>query len=226
MLIERESPQCIGLGDGRIMAAGGVTEFTVEVYNPATESWSFIGDLPIGRDNGALVIHNGEVLLAGGYSFDVSQYPPYITRFSLISEEILLHILEKKYVASGMMQRRTSGWRSWTGHKCPMGGLPSHCSQCLMNIYPPADSFITSANTKAFLFPLPLSIFCSIKIGLPEPSPAKYVNVAHAFCGNYFYFFYILLCWEILISPCTNLLSMDYQMFMLYTTHCSPAKNL
>ncbi len=75
MLIERESPQCIGLGDGRIMAAGGVTEFTVEVYNPATESWSFIGDLPIGRDNGALVLHNGEVLLAGGYSFDVSQYP-------------------------------------------------------------------------------------------------------------------------------------------------------
>ncbi len=81
MLIERETPACLGLGDGRIMVAGGVTEFAVEVYDPVTESWSFIADLPIGRDGGDLILHKGEVLLVGGYSFDVSQFPKYITRF-------------------------------------------------------------------------------------------------------------------------------------------------
>ena len=39
MLIPRQHPACIGLSDGRVMVAGGVTEDTVEFYHPETNSW-------------------------------------------------------------------------------------------------------------------------------------------------------------------------------------------
>ncbi len=82
MLISRQGPACIATEDGRIMVTGGVTEFTVEFYDPLTDNWSLGGDLPKDRDGHQLVRHDGEVYLVGGYSFYDLHYPEYITSYN------------------------------------------------------------------------------------------------------------------------------------------------
>ncbi len=66
------------LDDGRILVVGGyyfnqstlqnIYYNTCEIYDPATESWSFIDSLSEGRaGHTATILDNGKVLVAGGY---------------------------------------------------------------------------------------------------------------------------------------------------------------
>ena len=64
------------LQNGKVLAIGGMYESgttytslaTVEIYDPATETWSYTGSLNIARENPVVaVLQNGKVLVAGGY---------------------------------------------------------------------------------------------------------------------------------------------------------------
>ncbi|HEC19084.1 MAG TPA: hypothetical protein ENI97_07035 [Gammaproteobacteria bacterium] len=60
------------LADGHVLAAGGTdlnnyVGNAAEVYNPLTDSWTRISDMPENReDHGAVLLDSGHVLLAGG----------------------------------------------------------------------------------------------------------------------------------------------------------------
>ncbi len=60
------------LADGRVLAAGGTDESTytgntAEVYDPQSNTWTRVSDMPESRErHGAALLANGHVLLAGG----------------------------------------------------------------------------------------------------------------------------------------------------------------
>lgn len=60
------------LADGQVLAAGGtdISPYTgnaAEVYNPSTDSWTRLSDMPENRsDHAAILLNTGHVLLAGG----------------------------------------------------------------------------------------------------------------------------------------------------------------
>ncbi|WP_455223386.1 Kelch repeat-containing protein, partial [Kaarinaea lacus] len=66
------------LDDGQVLIAGGFDNIgyyvggkAAEVYNPLTDSWTRISDMPENRANyGAALLQNGHVLLAGGSHTD------------------------------------------------------------------------------------------------------------------------------------------------------------
>ncbi len=68
----RYSHTATRLLDGRVLLAGGLTQFTVtvscELYDPATNTWTATGSLNQARErHGAVLLTDGRVLVAGGY---------------------------------------------------------------------------------------------------------------------------------------------------------------
>ena len=73
------------LEDGRVLVSGGLTEehelfdsiASAEVYDPFTETWSFVGDMPEEKGLHSLErLENGAVLAIGGFSHSVGLYDP------------------------------------------------------------------------------------------------------------------------------------------------------
>jgi hypothetical protein len=71
----RYNHRSVLLPDGRVLAISGEDASTnaltsAELYDPATGTWSFTGSLSLGRAMGfdAILLPNGQVLVAGGYN--------------------------------------------------------------------------------------------------------------------------------------------------------------
>lgn len=66
-------PSAILLLDGRVLVVGSDRPPDAEVFDPASESWQRTGEMlePRRRNNGAALLSDGSVLVAGG-SFEAS----------------------------------------------------------------------------------------------------------------------------------------------------------
>jgi uncharacterized repeat protein (TIGR01451 family) len=81
LTLERNSHVATVLSDGRVLVTGGYSPSagnggynvqTVEIYDPATNSWSTTGSTANGRnDHAAVRLANGKVLVAGGVNANI-----------------------------------------------------------------------------------------------------------------------------------------------------------
>ncbi|MBZ4421259.1 kelch repeat-containing protein [Myxococcus sp. RHSTA-1-4] len=75
------------LQDGRVLVVAGERELTTtaggstvcEIYNPTTNTWSYVASLPQKRlDHTATLLPSGKVLVAGGVEYDIQGSPTFV----------------------------------------------------------------------------------------------------------------------------------------------------
>src|SRR5260221_8018132 len=83
MTIARARHTATAFRDGRVLVTGGTRygEFVyysdAEIYNPATNTWTTVAPMKLGRhSHAATLLGNGRVLVAGGFD-NASASPPY-----------------------------------------------------------------------------------------------------------------------------------------------------
>ena len=66
-MVTRAAHVAIRLGDGTVLVAGGSSDFTAEIYNPASGTFTQTGSLEAIRDfSAAVLLPDGRVLVSGG----------------------------------------------------------------------------------------------------------------------------------------------------------------
>jgi hypothetical protein len=100
MNFHRFKHSAVRLSDGRVLIAGGIASYpdaprpytTAEIYDPATNSFVKTGDMIVHRfkvKDGAVLLKNGKVLIAGGsWGFEV--YDPATGTFSMNTNGLAL----------------------------------------------------------------------------------------------------------------------------------------
>src|SRR5262249_37191218 len=110
MIEARVNHTATGLNDGKVLLAGGRSNTSAELYDPAARKFSLTGRMTASRyGHSATLLPDGKVLLAGGWD---SQYRP------LASAE-LYDPGSGKFVATGKMTEARAGhtatliWVRW-----------------------------------------------------------------------------------------------------------------